>query len=57
VQVEYKKLPPVPPADVRAIPTEEGVRITWGEVVQERLTGYKLYRYERGKTPTASGNT
>jgi hypothetical protein len=52
VQVEYKKLPPVPPADVRAIPTEEGVRITWGEVVQERLTGYKLYRYERGKTPT-----
>jgi hypothetical protein len=52
VQVEYKKLPPAPPADVRAIPTTEGVRITWGEVVQERLTGYKLYRYERGKTPT-----
>ncbi len=53
VQVEYKKLLPVPPADVRAIPTPEGVRITWGEVVQERLTGYKLYRYERGKTPAA----
>lgn len=52
-RVEYKKLPLVPPADVRAAATTEGVKITWGETVQERLLGYKLYRYERGKTPTA----
>ncbi|MFN3394214.1 MAG: fibronectin type III domain-containing protein, partial [Candidatus Thermochlorobacter sp.] len=52
VQVEYKKLPLAPPADVRAAATTEGVKITWGETVQERLSGYRLYRYERGKTPT-----
>ncbi|MCS7013605.1 MAG: hypothetical protein RMI34_01605 [Chloroherpetonaceae bacterium] len=51
VRIEYKKLPLVPPADVRATATAEGVKITWGETMQERLSGYKLYHYERGKIP------
>ncbi len=39
---------PVPPAGPRAMALPDGIRLEWDGTNPEDITGYKLYRYQRG---------
>ena len=49
VRVHIKPHVPIPPEGVRAQGVSEGVLIMWDETVQKDVSGYNVYRYERGR--------
>ncbi len=42
---------PVPPAGLKAQTTDQGVVLKWGMAEFEKLSFYRIYRYQRGKDP------
>jgi fibronectin type 3 domain-containing protein len=46
-----------PPAGLRAELTDEGIQVQWDTTHQPGITGFKVYRYERGKKPQLMGTT
>ncbi|MCP4124534.1 MAG: hypothetical protein GY751_22545 [Bacteroidetes bacterium] len=51
VTVSRKGLLPVSPSGIRALQLSEGVQLEWNEVADEKVAGYRVYRYERGGKP------
>ncbi|HET7152198.1 MAG TPA: hypothetical protein VFJ29_00390 [Candidatus Kapabacteria bacterium] len=46
-----------PPAGLRAELTDEGIHVQWDTTHQPGITGFKVYRYERGKKPQLMGTS
>jgi len=42
---------PIPPSDLKAINTPDGVVLEWGPAIFEDLDMYRIYRYQRGNAP------
>ena len=42
---------PIPPTNMKAINTPEGIVLEWGPAIFENLDMYKIYRYQRGNEP------
>jgi hypothetical protein len=40
-----------PPAGLKVWPGRGGIIVSWDETMQDGITGYRLYRYERGSPP------
>jgi len=47
---------PAAPAGLRGMATASGVELTWDEPFGPEVTGYRVYRYERGREPTRVGS-
>jgi len=46
--VAKDKVPPLPPGGLSVVPTKAGVRIFWDRSEEPDLSGYNLYRREKG---------
>ncbi len=55
VEAKIKSISVIPPAGISAKKVTGGIEITWYEAEQENLSGYKIYRYERGENPIYLG--
>jgi fibronectin type 3 domain-containing protein len=49
VRLEINISSPIPPEGVRAQSIKDGVLVKWDETFQKDISGFNLYRYERGK--------
>lgn len=49
--IRTKKSLPIPPFALRAVSTEAGIQLEWGQVSYDGLSSINIYRYERGKAP------
>lgn len=55
VSVPLSTLPP--PAGLRGIAVADGVELEWSPSSDENVSGYKVYRYQRGSEAKKIGNT
>lgn len=51
IQLSIASETPLPPAGIRATKQTNGILVEWDEVSGSEVTGYRVYRYERGKQP------
>ncbi|MEI7661803.1 MAG: hypothetical protein WCK34_06390 [Bacteroidota bacterium] len=42
---------PIPPAGLQAMPGSDGIVLEWGSAVFDNFSFYRIYRYQRGKSP------
>lgn len=42
---------PIPPTDLKAVNTPDGIVLEWGPAVFDNLDMYRIYRYQRGNIP------
>ena len=55
VEVKINSISVIPPAGISAKKVNGGIEITWYEAELQNLSGYRIYRYERGKNPIYLG--
>jgi len=51
IKINIPEIPILPPAGLTAVNMDEGIMISWQPALQENISGYKVYRYERGNEP------
>jgi len=56
MRVNIPEIPIVPPAGLTAINIDDGIMISWQPALQKNISGYKIYRYERGAPPKQIGS-
>ncbi|HZV12823.1 MAG TPA: hypothetical protein VFA55_06370 [Candidatus Kapabacteria bacterium] len=54
---EIQSLAIAPPAGLRAQSTPDGIAMNWDTTHEANVTGFKVYRYERGKKPQMMATT
>lgn len=51
IKINVSETPILPPAGLTAVNMENGIMVSWQHPLQENISGYKIYRYERGIEP------
>lgn len=51
VKISISEIPILPPAGLTAVNMDNGIMISWQPALQENISKYKIYRYERGVEP------
>jgi len=55
--ITLQKARPLAPSAMQLFVQDDGINVIWEEPAQEGIKSYRLYRYERGKTPVLVGTT
>jgi len=53
--INLEALPFLPPAGITAVNTDRGVLLSWQTPLQENISEFKIYRYQRGDDPKVVG--
>jgi fibronectin type 3 domain-containing protein len=56
IQLSVAPESPLAPAGIRATAQTKGILVEWDDVSGLEVTGYRVYRYERGKQPVRIAN-
>ena len=51
LKVSVEEIPTLPPSGLTAVNMDNGIMISWQPALQENISKYRIYRYERGVEP------